>query len=76
MDEPLIELTPEWLEFQNLLNEARAKGASVSSENKVTIDTLEKTITNQERKDKKPKKEEKEEKEDELEEDNCPSINR
>lgn len=68
MDEPLIELTPEWLEYQILVN--KSKGASLPSEGKITIDTLKKAITNKESKNKKPKKE------DELEEDNCPSMNR
>ena len=59
MDEPLNELTPEWLEYEILLNQAKAIGASLPSEGRITIDTLKKAIKNKE-----------------LEEDNCPSINR
>lgn len=40
MDEPLIELTPEWIEYQNLLNEAKIIGVSISSKSDLCISKL------------------------------------
>lgn len=40
MDGSILELTPEWLEFQNLMNQAKAIGATIPSTGKITIEIL------------------------------------
>lgn len=48
MDESIIELTPEWIEYQNLLNQAKAIGASIPSDGKITIKRLRDAIKEKE----------------------------